>query len=197
MGKPNTLRRDLMREQLAHQAARIIAEEGIADFAFAKRKAAKQLGAADTQHLPSNDEVEIALHSYRALYQSDSHPDILRELREEALAAMQMFAEFNPYLTGSVLSGSAGEDSDINLMLFSDDAKAVLLSLLKNNIDFEDGEWRARIGGREEIVPSYTLSSESGVQTHIIVLPENMRHSGSRHPETHADITAVEMLLAA
>lgn len=197
MGKPNTLRRDLMREQLAHQAARIIAEEGIADFAFAKRKAAKQLGAADTQHLPSNDEVEIALHSYRALYQSDSHPDILRELREEALAAMQMFSEFNPYLTGSVLSGSAGEDSDINLMLFSDDAKAVLLSLLKNNIDFEDGEWRARIGGREEIVPSYTLSSESGVQTHIIVLPENMRHSGSRHPETHADITAVEMLLAA
>lgn len=197
MGKPNILRRDLMREQLAHQAARIIAEEGIADFAFAKRKAAKQLGAADTQHLPSNDEVEIALHSYRALYQSDSHPDILRELREEALAAMQMFAEFNPYLTGSVLSGSAGEDSDINLMLFSDDAKAVLLSLLKNNIDFEDGEWRARIGGREEIVPSYTLSGESGVLIHIIVLPENMRHSGSRHPETHADITAVEMLLAA
>jgi len=196
MGKPNTLRRDLMREQLAHQAARIIAEEGIADFAFAKRKAAKQLGAADTQHLPSNDEVEIALHSYRALYQSDSHPDILRELREDALAAMQMFAEFNPYLTGSVLSGSAGEDSDINLMLFSDDAKAVLLSLLKNNIDFEDGEWRARIGGREEIVPSYTLTSESGVLIHIIVLPENMRHSGSRHPETHADITAVEMLLA-
>lgn len=197
MGKPNTLRRDLMREQLAHQTARIIAEEGIADFAFAKRKAAKQLGAADTQHLPSNDEVEIALHSYRALYQSDSHPDILRELREEALAAMQMFAEFNPYLTGSVLSGSAGEDSDINLMLFSDDAKAVLLSLLKNNIDFEDGEWRARIGGREEIVPSYTLTSESGVLIHIIVLPENMRHSGSRHPETHADITAVELLLAA
>jgi hypothetical protein len=196
MGKPNALRRDLMREQLAHQAARIIAEEGVADFAFAKRKAAKQLGAADTQHLPSNEEVEIALHTYRALYQSDTHPDILRELREEALAAMQMFAEFNPYLTGSVLSGSAGEDSDINLMLFSDDAKAVLLSLLKNNIDFEDGEWRIRIGGHDEIVPSYTLTGESGVPIHIVVLPENMRHSGSRHPETHADITAVETLLA-
>lgn len=185
-----------MREQLAHQAARIMAEEGVADFAFAKRKAAKQLGAADTQHLPSNDEVEAALHSYRALYQADTHPDILRELREEALAAMQMFVEFNPYLTGSVLSGSAGEDSDINIMLFSDDAKAVLLSLLKNNLDFEDGEWRIRIGGHDEIVPSYTLTGESGVLIHINVLPENMRHSGSRHPETHADITAVETLLA-
>ncbi|MFA7399096.1 MAG: hypothetical protein WCZ98_01315 [Sideroxydans sp.] len=185
-----------MREQLAHQAARIIAEEGVTDLAFAKRKAAKQLGAADTQHLPSNEEVEVALHTYRALYQADTHPDILRELREEALAAMQVFAEFNPYLTGSVLSGSAGEDSDINLMLFSDDAKAVLLSLLNNNIDFEDGEWRARIGGHEEIVPSYTLTSESDVLIHIIVLPENIRHSGSRHPETHADIAAVEALLA-
>lgn len=196
MGKPHAQKRDLMREQLAHQAARIIAEEGVADLAFAKRKAAKQLGAADTQHLPSNEEVEAALHTYRMLYQTDTHPDTLRELREEALAAMQVFAEFNPYLTGSVLSGSAGEDSDINLMLFSDDAKAVLLSLLNNNIDFEDGEWRARIGGHEEIVPSYTLTSESNVLIHIIVLPENMRHSGSRHPETHADIAAVEALLA-
>jgi len=196
MGRSNLQKRDLMREQLAHQAARIIAEEGVADFAFAKRKAAKQLGAADTQHLPSNEEVETALHTYRALYQVDSHPDILRQLREDALDAMQIFAEFNPYLTGSVLSGSAGEDSDINLMLFSDDAKAVLLFLLRHNIDFEDGEWRARIGGREEIVPSYTLSSESGVLIHMIVLPENTRHSGSRHPETHADITALETLLA-
>ncbi len=196
MGKPNVQRRDLMREQLAHQAARIMAEEGITDFAFAKRKAAKQLGATDTQHLPSNAEVEAALHTYLALYQTDTHPNILRELREEALDAMQMFVEFNPYLTGSVLNGSAEEDSDINLLLFSDDAKAVLLSLLKNNIDFEDGEWRVRIGGHDEIVPSYTLTGESGVLTHIIVLPENMRHSGSRHPETHADITAVETLLA-
>jgi hypothetical protein len=197
MGKPHVQKRDLMRVQLAHQAARIIAEDGIADFAFAKRKAAKQLGASDTQHLPSNEEVEEALHSYRALYQADNHADILRLLREDALAAMKMFAEFNPYLTGSVLNGSVGELSDINLMLFSDDTKAALLFLLKHDIEFEDGEWRVKIGGHEETVPSYTLTNESGALTHIIVLPENARHSGSRHPETHADIAAVEALLAA
>jgi 5-enolpyruvylshikimate-3-phosphate synthase len=94
-----------------------------------------------------------------------------------------------------VLSGFAGERSDINLMLFSDDAKAVLLFLLKHNIEFEDGEWKVRVGGHEESVPSYTLTGESGTQMHIIVLPENARHSGSRHPETHADISAVEGLL--
>lgn len=196
MSKSHPQRRDLMREQLAHLAARLIAEGGITDFAFAKRKAAKQLGAADTQHLPSNHEVEEALHSYRALYQHESHPPILFQLREEALAAMRLLAEFNPYLTGSVLSGTAGELSDINLMLFSDDAKAVLLFLLKHNIEFEDGEWKVRVGGHEESVPSYTLTGESGTQMHIIVLPENARHSGSRHPETHAGIAAVEGLLA-
>ena len=189
-------RRDLMREQLAHQAAKLIAEDGITDFALAKHKAARQLGASDTQHLPSNQEIEQALHSYRALYQHDSHPGILNQLRRAALAAMQRLAIFNPYLTGSVLSGTAGVNSDINLMLFSDDAKAVLLFLLKHKLEFEDGEWRVRLNGREETVPSYTLTGDSGVQTHIIVLPENARHSGSRHPDTHADIAAVEALLA-
>lgn len=196
MSKPHPQRRDLMREQLAHHTARLIAEDGITDFAFAKRKAAKQLGAADTQHLPSNQEVDEALNSYRALYQPHSHPDILYQLREEALAAMRMLAPFHPYLTGSVLSGTAGANSDINLMLFSDDAKAVLLFLLKHEFEFEDGEWNVRVGGHEERVPSYTLTGESGTLIHIIVLPENARHSGARHPETHADIAAVELLLA-
>lgn len=189
-------KRDLMREQLAHQAAKLMAEDGITDHSFAKRKAARQLGAADTQHLPSNQEVDDALHSYRALYQRDSHPGILRLLREEALSAMRLLESFHPYLTGSVLSGMAGAQSDINLTLFSDDAKAVLLFLLKHKIDFEDGEWKARLGGRDETVPSYAITGESGVQIHIVVLPENARHSGSRHPDTHADIAAVEALLA-
>lgn len=189
-------KRNLMRVELAHQAARLIAEDGITDFALAKRKAARQLGAQDTRHLPSNNEVETALHSYRALYQHNSHPAVLKQLRREALDSMRLLASFNPYLTGSALSGTAGKYSDINLMVFSDDAKAVLLFLMKNKLAFEDGEWRVKISGHEEVVPSYTLTGESGVQIHIVVLPENARHSGSRHPETHATIAAVEALLA-
>jgi hypothetical protein len=174
-----------------------MAEDGISDHAFAKRKAAKQLGASDTQHLPSNQEVDDALNSYRKLYQQDSHPDILYQLRTEALVTMRLLAPFHPYLTGSVLSGTAGSHSDINLMLYSDDEKAVLLYLLKLNLEFDDGEWHIRTGGHEVAVPSYTLTGESGTQIHIIVLPGNAQHNGSRHPETHADIEAVETLLAA
>ncbi len=196
MNKDRVHRRDLMREQLAHNAARLMAEDGITDYAFAKRKAAKQMGATDTHHLPSNHQVDQALRSFRSLYQSASHPTILRQLREQALAAMRLLEPFHPYLSGSVLNGTAGEQSDINLSIYSDDEKAVMMFLLKHNIEFEDGEWRVRVGGHEETVPSYTLTGESGTQTHIIVLPENARHSGSRKPETHADAAAVEALLA-
>lgn len=196
MAKASANRRDLMREQLAHQAAKLMAEDGITDHAYAKRKAARQLGAEDTHHLPSNDEIDTALRSFRMLFQSNSHPKVLSELREQALANMRLLADFHPYLTGSVLSGTAGENSDINIMLFSDDAKAVLLFLLKHKIDFEDGEWKVRLGGHEELVPSYTLTGDSGTLTHIIVLPDNARHSGSRKPETHADITTLETILA-
>ncbi|MGB8516734.1 MAG: hypothetical protein WCD45_02480 [Gallionella sp.] len=196
MAKESARRRDLMREQLAHQAAKLMAEDGITDHAYAKRKAARQLGAEDTHHLPSNDEIDTALRSFRMLFQSNSHPKILSELREQALANMRLLADFHPYLTGSVLTGTAGENSDINIMLFSDDAKAVLLFLLKHKIDFEDGEWKVRLGGHEEFVPSYTLTGDSGTLTHVIVLPDNARHSGGRKPDTHADITALETMLA-
>lgn len=196
MTKEYLQRRDLMREQLAHHAAKLMAEDGITDHAYAKRKAAKQMGAIDTHHLPSNEEIDIALRSFRKLYQGVNHPVILRQLREEALNTMRLLAEFNPYLTGSVLSGTAGEQSDINLILFSDDGKAVLLFLLKHDIAFEDGEWKVHFNGRDESVPSYTLINEMNVQTHLVVLPENARFNGSRKPETHADIAAVEALLA-
>lgn len=196
MTKETVYRRDLMREQLAHRAAKLMAEDGITDHAYAKRKAARQLGASDTHHLPSNDEIDMALRSFRMLFQSAQHPPILRELRVEALENMRLLADFHPYLTGSVLTGTAGAQSDINLLLFSDDAKAVLLFLLKHDIKFEDGEWKVRLGGHDENVPSYTLTGASGLQTHVIVLPENARHSGGRHPETHADIAAVTVLLA-
>ena len=196
MNKDRPPRRDLMREQLAHHAARLMAEDDITDYAFAKRKAAKQMGAADTQHLPSNEEVETALRSFRSLYQGDSHPLILRQLREQALAAMHLFAPFHPYLTGSVLNGTAGEQSDINLLVYSDDEKSVLMFLLKHNLPFDGGEWKVHLMGRQQTVPSFTLNTETGVPLHIAVLPENARHSGSRRPETHADIAAVEALLA-
>ena len=80
-----------MRARIAAAAARLMAEDGIDDFAQAKRKAARQLGAADTESLPANDEVEAELVAYRALYQATEHPERIAELRRVALQAMRAF----------------------------------------------------------------------------------------------------------
>src|ERR1700691_111360 len=100
-----------MRNRIAAQAARLMAEDGIDDFAHAKRKAARQLGAPSTQSLPNNDEIEAELKAYRQLYQGVEHPTLIQELRRKALTAMRFFEKFDPYLAGGVLKGSAGSHS--------------------------------------------------------------------------------------
>jgi len=197
MSKDHLHRRDLMREQLAYDAARLMAEGGITDYAFAKRKAAKQKGIADTQHLPSNNEIEMALRSFRALYQSESYPLVLYQLRQQAFATMHLLKQFHPFLTGSVLDGTAGEQSDINLLIFSDDEKALMMFLLNHNLSFEGGVWDAHLTVKQKDVPSFMIRTETGVPVHIAVLPESARHSGSYRTGKYADMGAVKQLLEA
>ena len=146
-----------MRARIAAAAARLMAEDGIEDFAQAKRKAARQLGAADTESLPANDEVEAELVAYRALYQATEHPERIAELRRVALQAMRAFERFSPYLTGPVLKGIAGPYAQIDLQLYPDSAKDVELFLLERNIAFETAEGRRYSGDRALPVSVFTL----------------------------------------
>ena len=141
-----------MRTRIAAAAARLMAEDGIDNFALAKRKAARQLGAADTESLPTNDEVESALRDYRALYQAEEHPERIAELRRVALDAMRALERFSPYLTGPVLKGIAGPYAEIDLQLYPDSAKDVELFLLERNIAFDTSEGRRYSGDRAHAV---------------------------------------------
>ena len=46
-----------LRQHIAALAARLIAEDGIADYGLAKRKAARQLGATRGEVMPNNAEI--------------------------------------------------------------------------------------------------------------------------------------------
>src|SRR5512145_1283312 len=129
-----------MRARIAAAAARIMAEDGVDDFALAKRKAARQLGAPETEALPANDEVEAELEAYRALYQADEHPERIAELRRIALDAMRAFERFSPYLTGPVLKGTAGPYAEIELQLFPESPKDVEIYLLDRGISYTTAE---------------------------------------------------------
>ena len=155
-----TNRQTDMRARIAAAAARIMAEDGVDDFALAKRKAARQLGATDTHSLPRNDEIEAELRAYRALYQAGEHPELVAELRRGAFEAMQALEQFSPYLTGPVLSGLAGPYAEIELQLFPDSAKEVEIFLLDRGISFTTQEGKRFSGDRARAVSLISLDWE-------------------------------------
>ncbi|HTH93858.1 MAG TPA: hypothetical protein VL550_01380 [Rhodocyclaceae bacterium] len=127
-----------LRQSIASHAARLMAEEGIDDYGFAKRKAARALGASESEALPGNNEVEAELRAYQALFQEEEHPSRLRELRTTALEIMDLLAPYRPYLTGSVLDGTAGRYAEVELELFADSSKDVEIELLSRDISYEN-----------------------------------------------------------
>ena len=157
------------RSRIAHLAARLMAEDGIEDYSLAKRKAARQAGLGDTRELPGNEAIDAALQLYQAIYHPAEHRDRLRMLREKALRAMRELAQFQPYLTGSVLNGNAGKYADINLLLYADNGKAVELYLIERDIPYKATQARLYSGEEPHVVPVYTLEDD-GVAIEITVL---------------------------
>jgi hypothetical protein len=154
-------RQTVMRTRIAAAAARIMAEDGVDDFALAKRKAARQLGALDTQALPGNDEIEAELRAYRALYHADEHASVIEQLRRVALDAMRALEHFHPYLTGPVLKGTAGPYAEIDLQLFPDSTKEVEIFLLDRGVSFATHEARRYSGDQAHPVSVITLLWDS------------------------------------
>jgi hypothetical protein len=166
---PKEQGRNDTRSRIAHLAARLMAEDGIEDRALAKRKAARQAGVPDSRQLPTNEEVDAELRVYQQLYQEDEHRSRLKALRASALVAMRELAQFNPYLTGSVLNGSAGKYADIALQLFTDNVKAVELFLIERRIPYRAAQSRLYSGTALQTVPVFTVN-EGGVDIQLTVL---------------------------
>lgn len=130
----------------------MIAEDG-ADYATAKRKAARQL-LGDVrvagEWLPDNDMIEEEVRTYQALFHGEHQPRILALLRQLALLAMEDLTAFRPYLVGAVLNGTATEHSDVHIQCFCDSPKDVALHLLNAGVDFDTSETR-HFAGRGEV----------------------------------------------
>jgi hypothetical protein len=197
---PRETGRNDRRSTIAHLAARLMAEDGIEDYALAKRKAARQAGMPDTRELPNNEEIDAALRTYQQIFHQEAHRDRLRALRQMALRAMRELAQFNPHLTGSVLNGNAGKYADINLQLFTDSAKAVELYLIDRGIPYRTAQSRLYCGSDPLTAPVYTVEDD-GTEIELTVLsPRELRGSLKTGPEgrgiERAKLPAVEQLLS-
>jgi len=192
--------RNLLRTRVAHLAARLIAVDGVADFATAKQKAARQAGLGEGDPLPDNREVEEALRAYQEIFQQEDHPRQLRWLREIALEAMRLLAVFDPHLTGSVLNGTAGPDSDVNIQVFADDCKEIELLLINRGVRYRPEERTLRRGDRKLAVPVLRIERD-GAEIAIAVLPPNdlrvQRRGADGRAIERARIAQVEAMIAA
>jgi hypothetical protein len=164
---------DHIRQMVAQTAARLMAEDGINDFAYAKKKAARELGVSETSSLPTNAEIEAEIKLYHQIYNAEEQPEELRKLRKAALITMKLFERFNPHLTGSVLEGTAGKHGQTEIHLFADSAKDVEIFLLSQQIPFESSEKAYRLSDKpskdkkekvRKTVPMFTLETEYGLQ---------------------------------
>lgn len=163
------------RASIASAAARLMAEDGITDYHLAKRKAARQLGLTDHVAFPDNAEVEAELRAYRNLYQGDDHQEMIAAMRQTALGLLDLLADFHPYLTGSVLDGTAGEHSNIDILLFADSAKEVEIFLLNRNIDVEHRE------PRNERVEAVLVMETDSADANLVIMPPHLERVSLKH----------------
>jgi len=188
------------RQRLASEAARLMAEQGLRDFAQAKRKAAQRLGIVDEAAMPRNSEIEQALREYQRLFQSETQPQALRRRREAAVEAMRFLARFEPRLVGAVLEGTGDAHSAVSLQLFADDADAVRHFLSEHGIRFETSERRLRLDREREARFPVLLFAADDVPFDLTVLPRDALRQApldriSERPMQRASLSAVEALL--
>ncbi len=205
--------RPTLRDEIAAVAARLIAEDGM-DYARAKRRAVRELTGDVRERLasdcmPDNATVEAAVRAHQALFMADTQPARLAGLRRTALDVMRFLEVFQPFLTGAAFNGTAGEHSDVHLLVFNDNAKDIEIFLLNAGLEFEVSEYEAdRRGTRDAAeVLSFVWPPRSRVprrdsqvsppeEVHLVVLDPRDRRSSRMAKAERGDLRAVEMLIA-
>lgn len=189
-----------LRHRVAQEAARLLAEHGSDDLAWARRKAAAQLGIRDESLLPGGDEIRTALRDHRALFGRTSVAVDLRRLREAAVEAMTYFAALEPRLVGPVLSGQVELASPVRLHLHSDDPDAVERQLFERGIPARQKARPLRLerdqGGS---VPAWSFEAD-GIAFELLQLPLSALRQPPRdalddRPMPRASIATVRRLL--
>jgi len=188
------------RQEVAAEAARILATEGQHNYHAAKKKAAERIGVSERLALPSNIEVKDALLIYQALYGGRAHQDNIDILRRTALQAMQVLDDFQPRLVGSVLDGTANAHSRVALHVFADAIETLVLFLLERGIAFDQQQRQIRwFNGEHRMVQVVVLELQGTEIEMTVFQPLHLRQSPPSpidgRPQRRASLAEVEILL--
>ncbi|MBI1906439.1 MAG: hypothetical protein HYS20_09430 [Rhodocyclales bacterium] len=189
--RAHALKAGTLRREIASIAARMMAEDGISDFGFAKRKAARQLGVTESESLPTNAEIEAELRAWQALYQDEEQDERIYEMRVAAVGIMEMLEQFHPYLTGGALDGTAGRYSEVEIEIYPESAKEVEIFFLNQSLAYEHREPRRAMAHPPEAILCFDWDD---VPVRLAIFDQNAERAGRRATE-RARLQAVEALL--
>lgn len=189
------------RELIAQECARIMLDEGVRDYAAAKRKAGQRLLVDGRTNLPSNAEIEAAMLERRRLFADENELAELQELREAALKAMGRLENFEPRLVGAVLKGTAGAGARAALHVFADTPEDLLFALMERGLRYREAERVQRVAGVQQNLPSVLLRI-GAVEVEVVVFPQDgLRQAPPSpvdgRPMRRADIAEVTALVEA
>jgi hypothetical protein len=169
-------------DQVADEAARVMAEHGVRDFALAKRKAAERLGLSARGVLPSNAQIQERLVARQRLFEPEAHDARIVKMRRVAADVMGRLEQFRPKLVGAVLDGTATINSAIELHVFSDSPELVAATLEAGGGRVHDSQRRYRFGPDDNPqIPGFELVLDDE-ELQVMVFPERGAHHAPQSP---------------
>jgi len=147
---------------VANLAAQMIMEEGIEDYLFAKKKAAKSLGLNENMSLPSNSQIDNAIKDFNKIFNQDVDIEFLEHFKTQALNVMSMFKNFRPHLMNQLSEGIIPKFPEIKINLFTDNLKDIEYIILNSEISYEFREVKmnSKVWGNSiKSIPTFYLDN--------------------------------------
>ena len=164
-----------LKKRVAQEAALLLYTGQEKEYKQAKIRATRTLGI---RVLPSNLEVATELDKLAEEREGPTRQRMLVQKRKDALQIMKTLQDFHPKLVGSVWRGTANQNSDIDITVFSANPDEVLNRLEKSGFRIITAEWNSVTKrGREETSFHIHFVLESGNEAEIVVRsPEQRGH---------------------
>jgi len=158
-----------LRRQVAKEAARLLYTRAAEEYKHAKETAARNLGV---ETLPSNHEVAVELDQLAVEIEGDGRRRLLVRMRELSVGIMEVLAEYDPVLRGSVWRGTARKGSDIDIDVYSDNPDVVAARITSTGYEVASSESVVAVRSGRDIRSTHILISlEEGIQGEVVVRP--------------------------
>jgi hypothetical protein len=189
----------MLRRELCLECARLMADEGVEDFQLAKRKAEERLGVPGRSALPTNREIDDALHDYLHTFHAEALRVGLLKYLQLAVGTMRMLAPFEPRLIGSVLRNHVTEFTPVKLHVFALTFEDVSRFLIEQGIPYRIADKRLRFNAdRYQQLPACLFYMDD-TMIEVVVFPLNGKKQAplspvDGRPMRRADLKEAECL---